>query len=135
VINTTGGIQQFPIGGNDDTSITGYDNSVSPPTSETDSGNYGVLYRMHLSTQASDGQSLGFLITPRAGAWGGAVYAEAGILAGGYFLIPPSTTTFSSESEAAVEGEYNPGSGFTVWLQFMPTAGVSFPVRMMAVPY
>ncbi|HZV36952.1 MAG TPA: hypothetical protein VFB72_20415 [Verrucomicrobiae bacterium] len=135
VIDTAAGIQQFPIGGNDDSDITGHDNSVSPPTSETDSGNYGVLYRMHLSTSASDGQSLGVVITPRAGNWGGAVYAESGILSGGKFLIPPSTTVFSDESEAAVEGEYNPGSGFTVWLQFMPTAASSFPVRFMTVPY
>jgi hypothetical protein len=135
VIDTAAGIKQFPIGGNDDSIITGYDNSVSPPTSETNPGNYGVLYRMHLSTSASDGQSLGVVITPRAGAWGGAVSAESGILSGGKFLIPPTTTTFSDESECAVEGEYNPGSVFTVWVQFMPTAAVSFPVRFLTVPY
>lgn len=135
VIDTAGGIKQYPIGGNDDAAVTGFDNAVSTPTAETDSGNYGLLYRIHMSTSASDSRKLAFLITPRAGSWGGAVSAEAGILAGGKFLIPAGTGTFSDETKAAVEGEYNPGSGFTAWAQFMPTAGVSFPVRMLAVPY
>ncbi len=135
VIDTASGIQQYPIGGNNDTAVTGFDNAVTSPTAETDGGNYGLFYRTHLSTSASNGQKLAFLITPRAGAWGGAVNAEAGLLTGGKFLIPPGTTTFSDEGTAAVEGEYNPGSGFTVWMQFMPTAGISMPVRVMAVPY
>jgi hypothetical protein len=135
VIDTAGGIVQYPIAGNDDTYVTGYDYAVSPPTAETDGGNYGVLYRSHLQTSASDGQSLGFVMTPRSGGWGGAVYAESGILPGGKFLIPAGSGTFSDESECTVEGEYNPGSGYTVWLQFMPTAASSFPIRMMAVPY
>lgn len=135
VIDTAGGIVQYPIGGNDDTYITGFDNAVSPPTAETDGGNYGVLYRSHLQTSASDGQSLGIVMTPRSGGWGGAVYAESGILPGGRFLLPSGTGTFSDETECTVEGEYNPGTGFTVWLQFMPTAASSFPIRAMAVPY
>ena len=135
VIDTAGGIVQFPIGGNDDTYVTGFDNAVSPPTAETDGGNYGVLYRSHLQTSSSDGQQLGFVMTPRSGGWGGAIFAESGILPGGKFLIPAGSGTFSDESECTVEGEYNSGTGFTVWLQFMPTAASSFPIRMMAVPY
>lgn len=135
VIDTASGIQQYPIGGNDDLQVTGYDNSVQPPTAVTNNGNYGLLYRIHMQTSASDGQDMAFLMTPRSGSWGGAVYAEAGLLAGGYFFCPSGTGTFSDETEAAVEGEYSPGSGLTVWLQFMPTSGSSFPIRMMAVPY
>jgi hypothetical protein len=135
VIDTAGGIQQFPVAGNADTYVTGYDNAVAPPTQETDGGNYGVLYRMHLSTSATDGQKLGFLVTSRSGNWGGAVYAMPGLLSGGKFLIPSGSGSFSDESEAAVEGRYSPGAGATIWLQFMPTGASAFPVRLMAVPH
>lgn len=135
VIDTASGIQQYPIGGNDDVSVTGFDYAVHPATAVTNGGNYGLLYRTHLSVSASDHQDLALLITPRAGSWGGAVYVDPGLQAGGKFLIPSGSGTFSDETEAAVEGEYNPGTGITVWLQFMPTAASSFPVRMMTVPY
>jgi hypothetical protein len=135
VIDTAAGIQQYPIGGNGDLAVTGYDNAVHPATAETNTGNYAVLYRTHLATSASNGQDMGFLITPRGGQWCGAVFAESGILAGGKFLIPSNEGTFSDETEAAVEGEYSPGAGFTVWLQFMPVAATAMPVRVMAVPY
>jgi len=135
VIDTAAGIQQYPIGGNGDVDVIGYDNAVHPPTAQTNSGNYAVLYKTHLSTSASDGQDLGFLINPRGGGWCGAVFAESGILAGGKFVIPSDGGIFSDETEAAVEGEYSPGAGFTVWLQFMPVAAASMPVRVVAVPY
>lgn len=134
--DTAGGIAQFPIGGADDASVTGYDNAVSPPTAETNEGNFGVLYRIRMACSKSDGRNLGFLIAPRAGPWCGAVSADRGILAGGNFIIPADGKSFSSKSLAAVEGKYAPSSsGSRVWLQFMPTAGAAFPVRVMAVPY
>jgi hypothetical protein len=58
-----------------------------------------------------------------------------GLLSGGKFLIPSGSGSFSDETEAAVEGRYSPGTGATIWLQFMPTGASAFPVRLMAVPH
>jgi hypothetical protein len=136
VVDTAAGIQQFPVGGNADTFVTGYDYAVATPTAETNTGNYGVLYRMHLATSCSDGRNFGLLINPRAGAWGGAIWLPPGLLAGGKFLVPDSTVMLSDSTQAAVAGKYNTGTGgATVWNQFMPTAASAFPVRFVAVPY
>lgn len=134
-IDTSGDIQQFPIAGGttNDSFAVGTDDTDG--SSQTLSGNYGILYRMHLTTASGDGRNLGFLINPRAGQWGGAVWAMAGELAGGKFLIPASSGSAGDNSKGATEGKYNPGSGLTPWAQFMPTGGSAFPVRWVAVPY
>ncbi|MSU50014.1 MAG: hypothetical protein EXS37_13170 [Opitutus sp.] len=135
VVDTAAGIQQFPIGGNSDVFVTGHDYAVAVPTAETNTGNYGVLYRMHLATSCSDGRNFGLLLNPRAGGWGGAIWLPAGLLAGGKFLIPVSTVMLSDNTKAAVAGKYNTGTGATVWAQFMPTAASAFPIRLVTVPY
>lgn len=134
-INTTDGITQFPIAGNtaNDSNAVGTD--VTDGSSQTLSGNFGILYRIHLSTASGDGQDLGFLFNPRGGAWGGAVWAMPGLTPGGKFLIPETTTWLSDNTKGAVEGKYAPGGGTTLWLQFMPTGGSSFPLRFVAVPH
>lgn len=134
-IDTAAGIQQFPLAGNtpNDANAQGID--------QTDgscvilSGNYGVLYRIHVSTQASDGGNFGMLINPRGGAWAGAVQALRGILSGGVFLLPAGTGSVSDNTQGAVDGEYRPGAGLTVWLRWMATGGTSLPVRFVAVPF
>jgi hypothetical protein len=93
------------------------------------------LYRIRLGAQSSDGRNLGLALNPRGGAWGGAVNALPGITPGGVFLIPPSTAAVGSNTQAAIEGKYAPGSGLSIRIQFMPAGGSSFPVRMIAVPY
>ena len=135
LLNTTAGIQQFPIAGSSDAFVTGYDNAVSPPTAQTNSGNYGVFYNIQLNTSASDGRALGILINPQGGAWSGAANAGPGILPGGNFIIPTNGLTISAATNAAVAGEYFPNGGATVQLQFMPTGASSFPVYVMTVPY
>lgn len=134
-IDTADGIQQFSIAGNttNDTAAVGIDQTDG--SSQTLTGNYGVLYRMHLSTTSSDSTNFGFLLNPRGGAWGGAVWAMPGITSGGKFLIPSGTGSTGDNTKGAVEGKYNPGSGLTAWLQFMPVGGASFPLRFVAVPY
>ncbi len=135
VVDTIDGIQQLPIAGNttNDTAAIGTDQTDG--SSQTLVGNYGVLYRMHLNTTSSDSTNFGFLLNPRGGAWGGAVWAMPGVTSGGKFLIPASTGSTGDNTKGAVEGKYNPGSGLTAWLQFMPTGGSSFPLRFVAVPY
>jgi hypothetical protein len=134
VIDTAEGIQSFPIAGGtaNDSNGTGVD--VTDSTPMTNLGNYGVLYKIHLASGYSDSQNLGFLINPRGGGWGGAVWAMPGLLAGGKFLIPPTSGTTSDNTKGSVEGKYSSAYG-APWLQFMPTGGSAFPVRFMAVPY
>jgi hypothetical protein len=133
--DTVDGIQQFPMAGNttNDTDAVGTD--VTDSSSQTLTGNYGILYRMHLSTKSTNSKNFGFLLNPRGGTWGGALNTSAGITAGGIFLIPATTGSTGDNTKGAVEGKYTPGSSLTPWVQFMPTGGASFPLRFVAVPY
>ncbi len=136
IIDTIDGIAQLPIAGDtaNDLNAVGIDDTDG--STQELVGNYGVLYRMHLSTNSGDGQNLGFLLNPRGGQWGGAVWAmPGGLLAGGKFLIPPTSASTGDNTKGAVEGRYSPGSGLNVWLQFMPTGGSSFPLRLVTVPH
>ena len=135
IVDTSSGVQQFSLAGNapHDTNAQGIDRTDGSGMSL--GGNYGILYRIQIATQSSDGQNLGMLANPRAGAWGGAVKASPGLLPGGVFLIPAGTGAVANNTEAALAGEYSPGSGLSVCLLWMPTGGSSFPVRLLAVPY
>jgi hypothetical protein len=135
LIDTAAGIRQFPLAGNGDTYVTGFDNAVSPPTAVTDSGNYGVVYTIQMNTSSSDGRALGLLISPQGGSWCGAVNADPGLLPGGAFILPPGGQMISSSSSAAIEGEYYPNGGKTIQFQFMPTGASSFPVCLLTVPF
>lgn len=134
-IDTADGMQQFPLAGGttNDSNAVGTDQTDS--SSQTLTGNYGILYRMHIATTTSDSKNFGFLLNPRGGNWGGAVWTSAGITSGGKFLIPAMTGYTGDNTQGAVEGKYNPSGGLTPWLQFMPTGGSSFPLRFVTVPY
>ena len=135
VIDTAGDIQQFPVAGGtaNDSNAVGVD--VTDGSIQNLSGNFGVLYKMHLNTSATDSRNLGFLINPRGGQWGGAVWTMPGLTPGGKFLIPPTSGSTGDNTKGAVEGKYSPGVGLVPWAQFMPTGGSSFPVRFVAVPF
>jgi hypothetical protein len=136
-IDTADGIQQFPLAGGttNDTNAVGTD--ATDGSSQTLIGNYAVLYRMHLATIASDSANMGFLLNPRGGQWGGAVWAmPGGLLAGGKFLIPAASASTGDNTKGAVDGRYSPGTGGTnIWAQFMPTGGSAFPLRYTIVPH
>jgi hypothetical protein len=134
-INTTAGIQQFPIGGNGDSFVTGFDNAVASPTAETDSGNYGVQYQIQMSIASGDGRALGFLVNPRGGAWSGALNVPAGLFPGGSFILPYGDITLSDNTEGVIAAGYSANNLTNILIQFMPTGGASFPVRMLAVPF
>ncbi len=135
VVDTAAGIQQFPLAGNTPSDANAQGIDQTDGSCVILSGNYGILYRIHVSTQASDGRNFGMLINPRGGAWAGAVRALSGILLGGVFLLPAGTGSVSGNTQGAVEGEYSPGTGLTVWLRWMATGGTSLPVRFVAVPF
>jgi len=136
VIDTAQGIMQLPLAGNttNDPDAVGVDKTDGSP--QQLKGNYGVLYKMHLNTSASDSKKLGFLFNPRGGVWGGAEYALVGITPGGKFLNPTGTGGFSDNTKGAVSAKYNPGTGgLSVWMQWMPTSASNYPLRYIAVPH
>lgn len=140
-IDLLDGIASFPIGGNttNDTDATGWDNAVATPTAETIQGNYGVLYKMHLTTDDDDGSydGMGLCVNPRGGTWAGSARVMAGVVptTNSTPLLPATTGTEGSNAKCVVEGRYTPGAGLTVWQQFMPSGGAALPVRVVAVPY
>lgn len=134
-IDTASGVSQLPLasGATNDSWAVGVDATDGSP--QTLTGNYGVLYKMHLNTKSTDGKKLGFLINPRGGAWGGAVWPVTGVTPGGKFLVPETTGSLGDNTKGTVAGKYEPGSSFTFWMQFMPTGGSALPLRFVAVPY
>lgn len=133
-IDTAQGVQQFPVAGGTayDAFATGEDKTDG--TSMTNAGNYGINYRMHLASSYSDGKKLGWLINPRAGGWGGAIWAMPGLLTGGKFLVPDGSGITSDNTKGTVIGKYQTEHTMP-WFQFMPTGGSSFPVRFVVVPF
>jgi hypothetical protein len=135
-IDTANGIQALPLAsgqaGVDDWAV-GTD--VTDGSQQTNKGNYGVLYRMHMSTVASDGQHLAWLYNPRGGSWGGTVFDSAGVFPQSTVLLPPGTGMDGDNTTGVVQNEYSPGAGLTTWVQFMPTGGAAFPLQYVAVPY
>jgi hypothetical protein len=134
-VDTADGIQQFALASGTayDTWAVGTD--VTDGSTQTLGGNYGVLYRLHLSTSNTDGQKFGFLLNPRGGQWGGAVWTAPGITPGGKFLIPAASGSTGDNTKGAVEGKYDPATVAVPWAQFMPTGGAAFPLRFIMVPH
>lgn len=136
VIDTADNIKQFPIAGDTSTDADAQCVDKTDGSAQELNGNYGILYKMHLSVKSTNGKKIGLLLNPRGGTWGGAVWASAGVTPGGKFLIPDSTGSVADNAHAAVESKHDPGTtGTAPWLQFMPTGGASLPLRMVAVPY
>ena len=133
-IDTADDIQQFPLAGNTTNDANASGTDITDSSSQSLGGNYGILYKIHLTVGYSDGRNLGFLFNPRGGGWGGAVWAMAGLLTGGKFLIPAGSGTTSDNTKGSVEGKYSSAYG-APWLQFMPTGGSSFPLKMVVIPY
>jgi len=134
-VDTAGGVRQFPIGGDGDIYVTGWDNAASPPIAVTNDGNYGVLYSVRINAKSNDSKALALLIRPRGGSWCGAVNAVRGLLPGGRFITPSNGKAISDPFSGVIEGEYMPGARTDIWFQFMPAGASSFPVYVMTVPF
>lgn len=134
-VDTAGDIQQFPLAGNTANDANAQCTDATDGSSQNLAGNFGILYRMHYSIASTDGRKFGFLMNPRGGAWGGAIWTPAGVTPGGKFLIPATTGSLGDNTKGAVEGKYDPASTSAPWAQWMPTGGSSLPLRFVAVPY
>ena len=134
-IDTAAGIQQFPLNSNSASDPDAMGTDATDGTAMRLHGNIGVLYRMHILTNSTDGQNVGFVLNPRGGYWGTAVNASVGLLPGGVFLCPAAQEGLSDNTKAVVEGRYTPGGGLTPWMQWMMTGGSNAPVRVVAVPH
>lgn len=136
-VDVSAGIEQFPLAGGTTSDAYAVGTDSTDGSSQTDTGNYGIKYRMHFSITdtGSSGKKMGFLFNPRGGQWGGAVNTLAGITPGGVFLIPAASGSTGDNTKGAVEGKYNPVTTGSPWCQFMPTGGSSLPLRFVAVPY
>lgn len=135
VIDTAAGIAWLPLASG--TGSDPYENGIDATdgSAATLGGNYGVLYRVHLATQATDGARLALMLNPRGGAWGGAVNTEGGLTSGGIFLVPAGTALLGDPTMAVFSTAYAPGPGLDIWIQFMPAGGSSFPVDAVLVPF
>jgi hypothetical protein len=134
-IDTANDIQQFPLAGNTANDPNAQCTDVTDGSAQELKGNFGVLYRMHYNIATSNNKKFGFLLNPRGGAWGGALWTPAGVTPGGKFLIPDSTGSLGDSTKGAVEGKYDPATVNAPWAQWMPTGGSSLPLRFVAVPY
>ncbi|HEV2327228.1 MAG TPA: hypothetical protein VGY56_00390 [Verrucomicrobiae bacterium] len=134
-INLASAPREFPIGGNDDIYVKGWDNSVFPPIAVTNEGNYGVFYTVNLKLNADDSGALALLLSPQGGSWCGAVKAMPGLLPGGMFFVPSNQKSISDPSSAVIVGEYFPRVLKNISFQFMPSGGASFPVYVLTVPF
>lgn len=134
-IDTANGVQQFTLNASSATDPDSVGVDATDGTPMTLHGNIGVLYRVHLLANSSDGQNIGFVLNPRGGYWGTAVNVAPGLLPGGVFLCPAASEGFSDNTKACVEGRYSPGGGANPWMQWMMTGGSNAPVRFIAVPH
>ncbi len=140
-IDIADGIVQFPVAGDTatDADAHGWDNAVTTPTEEYLDGNYGVLYKMHLSTADNDGtyDNLGFCYNPRGGSWAGATRVAAGVLptTNTTTLLPAGSGSTSDNTKCTVSGRYTPGAALTPWAQYMPSGGAAQPTRFVVVPH
>lgn len=134
-IDTSDGIQQFPMAGDTANDADAQCVDATDSSSQELNGNFGVLYRMHFGITSSDSKDFAFLLNPRGGTWGGAIWTLGGLTSGGKFLIPAGTGSLGDNTKGAVEGRYDPASTSAPWAQWMPTGGSSLPLRFVAVPY
>jgi hypothetical protein len=125
----------FVMGGNtpQDPNAQGVDRTDGSTVSLA--GNYGVLYRMRLDPGGSESPNVALLIQPLGGAWGGAAMTTAGSGPGTILLLPDATAAVESAAHAVVAGTFTLPGRQRIQVEWLPTGGSSFPVRLIAVPY
>jgi hypothetical protein len=144
VFDTAGGPMRLSLAdGRNDRYITGRD-SIANLESVTNSGNYGVLYRVRLKWRSSDGRGLALLMTKRGGnsdycgAQAGAVQVSKGAWPGGTVAIPTGQIFYGNPGEMVIIQKFPPprkGRTSEIEITYSPPGASCIPTPMLFVPY
>ncbi|SPE54712.1 conserved exported hypothetical protein [Verrucomicrobia bacterium] len=143
VLNTTNGAMQLVVAdGRRDPWIAGRDGIDG--LESRDSGNYGVIYRIHLVRASGDGRALALLLCKAGGntRWCGQLAAVVQVSGGawpaGIVALPAHATAFGQTGEMAVVQKFPPlppGQTDVVELTYSPPGASCMPTPFLFVPY
>jgi hypothetical protein len=144
ILDTTNGPQRLALAdGRRDRYITGHD-SLSRLDSTTNSGNYGVMYRVRLKWRSSDGRGLALLMTKRGGdgrycrGQAGAVQISKGVWPAGTVAIPADKVSYGDPGEMVIIQRFPPprkGRTGEIELLYSPPGASCIPTPILLVPY
>jgi hypothetical protein len=144
VLNTTNGPMRLLLAdGRRDRYILGRD-SMDRLDSVRDSGNYGVIYRIHLSWRSDDGRGMALLITRPVGAGrhcsvqSGTVQVSGGAWPAGTVAVPADKVSYGAEGEMVILQRFPPpsaGSTGDIEILYSPPGASCMPTPMLLVPY
>jgi hypothetical protein len=144
VLDTTIGPMRLALADNrTDHYIRGRD-SIADLDSVTNSGNYGVMYHIHLKWRSSDGRGLALLMTKRGGSstycngQAGAVQVSKGVWPGGIVAIPADRVSYGNPGEMVIVQKFPaPPKGRTgeIEITYSPPGASCIPTPMLFVPY
>jgi hypothetical protein len=129
--------------GRSDRYIVGRD-SIAKLESTTNSGNYGVLYRIRLKWRSSDGRGFALLMTKRSGnsnycgGQAGAVQVSKGVWPAGTVAIPTGQVFYGNPGEMVVIQKFPPprkGRTAEIEITYSPPGASCIPTPMLFVPY
>ena len=144
VFDTAGGPIRLSLAdGRNDRYIVGRD-SIAKLESTTNSGNYGVLYRIRLKWRSSDGRGLALLMTKRGGnsnycgAQAGAVQVSKGVWPAGTVAIPTGQVFYGNPGEMVLIQKFPPPRKrctAEIEITYSPPGASCIPTPMLFVPY
>jgi hypothetical protein len=143
-LDTTNGPMRLSLAdGRNDKYIRGRD-SIAGLEPVTNSGNYGVMYHIHLKWRSSDGRSLALLMTRPGGngrycaGQAGAVQVNEGIWQGGTVAIPADRIFYGDPGEMVIIQKFPPppkGETGEIEVLYSPPGASCIPTPMVFAPY
>jgi hypothetical protein len=144
VFNTTNGPARLLLAdGRRDRYIQGRD-SIEQSDSVRDSGNYGVMYHIHLIWRSDDGRQLALLITRPGGSGqdcssqSGAVQVSPGVWHGGTVAIPADNVSYGNPGEMVIIQKFLPppnGQTADIEILYSPPGASCIPTPMVLLPF
>ncbi|HEY3424727.1 MAG TPA: copper amine oxidase [Negativicutes bacterium] len=110
--------------------VAGIDATDGTPT--LNYGNYGVVYRLFLPSEASD--NITYFLNPRGGEYAGGIGVKYKFKLENPVPTPEGRVSFGSDvfKDVATIGCYQGGQ--SLWLTFSPPGASNLPVKLMIVP-